>query len=430
MLRNRVKLYRRLVLCDVVRQRNSSARCYDKLMQYTGNADIHDMAAIMQAYATISGAMAGFAIAVIIFLIGSIRSRDQKLNEATLIEAVIAIFFAAFFLVFVAALLFASGSGQPPYGPNRSYVVLMGANFPFATSIFLFFQGLTLFVVTHKLKYTFSLFVFMQYVGLIFILILYAVMVDEASHPDIDSRIYILLPIALIICGLCSIIPRLYFRRKKKNFHQRGFRIFLATCMTLGLAAYITMSFSFEEQGPDWIAPRAVGWVFLIALSILGGWSLIYTPTKAEALSEDWAKAVLNRNNVLDEPKHEQKQSRSQRVIAGLKRGYIVIAGLKRGYIVALLFVAIFIFIASTTILIGRDSLRRDSVFYFYATPDTAAWVNVVISSVTGFLTIYFAWRTERRSVIEDQRRKAQLEREAAAAMEKSDLPVTKEKRE
>ena len=71
--------------------------------------DEHNMAAIMQSYAAISGAIAGFAIAVIVFLIGSRRSRDRKLNVATLIEPVIASFFAAFFSVFLASLLFASG---------------------------------------------------------------------------------------------------------------------------------------------------------------------------------------------------------------------------------------------------------------------------------------------------------------------------------
>src|SRR5205085_11954585 len=94
--------------------------------------------------------------------------------------------------------------------------------------------------------------------------------------------------------GLCIIIRSLYFRRKKKNFYQRGFRIFLATCMTLGLASYITMSFSFEEQNPDWSVPTGVGLVFLIALSILGGWSIIYIPSFVDASSEDWGDAILN----------------------------------------------------------------------------------------------------------------------------------------
>jgi hypothetical protein len=254
--------------------------------------DNNNMTAIMQSYAGISGTMAGFAIAVIVFLIGSRRSRDRNLNEATLIEPVIAILFAAFFSVLLASLLFAGGSGEPPSAMNRSSAIFMSAYFPFATSLFLFFQGFTLFVVTHKLKYTFPLFAFLQYVALISILIAYSVMVDEASNSesDIDSRLWKLMLIALLPFGLCIIIRRLYFRRKKKTFYQRGFRIFLVTCITLGLASYITMSFCFEERNPDWSAPAGVGWAFLIALSILGGWSTIYTPSFAEALNEYWWK--------------------------------------------------------------------------------------------------------------------------------------------
>jgi len=264
--------------------------------------DTHNMAAIMQSYAAISGAIAGFAIAVIVFLIGSRRSRGRELSVATLIEPVIASFFAAFFSVFLASLLFASGAGQPPSGPNRSYAVLMGAYFPFASSMFLFFQGFTLFVVAHKLEYTLPLFRFIQYVALITILILYSVMVDEASNPGtaIDSRIWILVLIALLPCGLCIIIRNLYFRRKKRKIYQRGLRIFLATCMTLGLASYVAMSFSFEENGPEWSVPTGVGLVFLIALSTLGGWSMIYTPSFDEAANKDWG--------IVDLSKRKEKQ--------------------------------------------------------------------------------------------------------------------------
>jgi hypothetical protein len=245
--------------------------------------DTHNMAAIMQSYASISGAMAGFAIAVIVFLIGSRRTRDLRTNVQSLIEQVIATFFAAFFSVFLASLLFASGAGQPPEGPNRSFVVLMGAYFPFATSMFLFFQGFTLFVVERRLNYTLRLFSFIQYVALITIVILYSVMVDEASNPrtEIDSRVWIFVLIALIPSVLGFIIRRRCFQSMPAKVYQKGFRRFLATCMILCLASYVVMSFWFEEMQPGFIVPYRVGMVFLIALAILGAGSIIYTPEGA-----------------------------------------------------------------------------------------------------------------------------------------------------
>jgi hypothetical protein len=55
------------------------------------------------------------------------------------------------------------------------------------------------------------------------------------------------------------------------------------------------MSFFFEEKESNWNVPSGVGLVFLIALSILGGWSIIYTPSFAEAANEDWGRVELSK---------------------------------------------------------------------------------------------------------------------------------------
>lgn len=118
-------------------------------------------------------------------------------------------------------------------------------------------------------------------------------------------------------------------------------------------------------------------------------------------------------NDLLDKPQYEQKESRKQRVTADSNRTYIV----------ALLFA--FIFIASTTILLG--GVRG----VFHPTSDTLTWVTVftaIVSAIGIISTTILAWRNDRRVARENELKIAQLERELEVVREKP-VPTNSENR-
>jgi len=254
----------------------------------------NNIAVTMQVFAGITSIIAGFAIAVIILMVSRTPLKEelsaQADNKDNLLGLTTSSFVAAFLTSLLAALLFASGSGQFPQNSTRAYAVVVSPVFVLTLTWSFLSLGLIMLVTYYKLEEVLNTVRKIYYVALPGVVLWFSITAYEACFRLIAGGLFLFVVMAFSTGGACFLILRAYYKRKRKIFHERKFSRYVIACVVSCFASYVMMTLYFEEQLEDsWLMPPLISESFLIVFSLLMGWSLIYVPTRKES-SKYWKR--------------------------------------------------------------------------------------------------------------------------------------------
>jgi hypothetical protein len=235
----------------------------------------------------ITGVFAGFALTIVVLLIERLASRSSDIEyDSGLGKAAITIFVAAFFTSTLASFLFAVSGGEIEISP-RLFLLIMVPSFAFVTSAILLALGLVFVLGAYKLSYALGPALAILYVTVLISLIHYAysaadvmAIMVKTSTTTLLSQHQVLLPllaapVASLIAGL-SLKWRLH-QTNRRHFDPQWFHVFIYSCIATNTIVAIITPFITVAPVDVFVPPWQV-FLFVVGLSILAGWSIVYIP--------------------------------------------------------------------------------------------------------------------------------------------------------
>jgi drug/metabolite transporter (DMT)-like permease len=241
----------------------------------------------------VTGIFAGFALAIVVLLIERQADRSNRSSEGKphliLGTASIQIFVVAFLVSTFASYLFAFSGAERIESARASFLIMPPA-FLFALSAVLLTLGLALVLQSYNLEgvsdisqvvvfaAVFIALFYCSYLAGLVTAIMYGV-----SSANLFSRTEFLLSLCIASVGgpIIGIVIRWQRHRAgNTSFDQRGFRAFIYACIaTSGLMCLPMIIVS--NASPNLFVPFFLILFFVVVLSLLAGWAILYVPNSA-----------------------------------------------------------------------------------------------------------------------------------------------------